>query len=51
MNEGYGVHMQKYGALEAGGTKMVCSIGDEYGNIFETNQYLLSIPTRIPNAT
>ena len=29
------------GALEAGGTKMVCAIGDENGNIFEQ----VSIPT------
>ena len=25
--------MKLYGALEAGGTKMVCAIGDENGNI------------------
>ena len=31
----------KLGALEAGGTKMVCAIGDETGKIFEQ----VSIPT------
>lgn len=30
------------GALEAGGTKMVCGIGDEYGHVFERE----SFPTR-----
>ena len=35
------------GALEAGGTKMVCAIGDENGNIFEQ----VSIPTEIPEIT
>ena len=30
-----------FGALEAGGTKMVCAIGDETGKIFEQ----ISIPT------
>ena len=33
--------MKYYGSLEAGGTKMVCAIGDEQGNILE----LISIPT------
>lgn len=37
----------KLGALEAGGTKMVCAIGDEYGNI--TNR--ISIPTETPDIT
>lgn len=36
-----------YGALEAGGTKMVCAIGDETGRIFER----ISIPTRTPEET
>ena len=36
-----------YGALEAGGTKMVCAIGDENGNILER----VSIPTRTPEET
>ena len=36
--------MKLYGALEAGGTKMVCAIGDENGNILER----ISIPTRTP---
>ncbi len=34
----------RLGALEAGGTKMVCAIGDEKGNIFEK----ISIPTLTP---
>ncbi len=36
-----------YGALEAGGTKMVCAIGDENGRILEQ----VSIPTRTPDET
>ena len=32
--------MKLYGALEAGGTKMVCAVGDENGNILER----ISIP-------
>ena len=36
-----------YGALEAGGTKMVCAIGDESGKIFEQ----VSIPTKTPEET
>lgn len=36
-----------YGALEAGGTKMVCAIGDETGKIYEQ----ISIPTRSPEET
>lgn len=36
-----------YGALEAGGTKMVCAIGDETGKIIEQ----ISIPTRTPAET
>ena len=36
-----------YGALEAGGTKMVCAIGDEQGNIL----HRVSIPTRTPAET
>ena len=36
-----------YGALEAGGTKMVCAIGTEDGKILEQ----CSIPTRIPEET
>lgn len=35
------------GALEAGGTKMVCAIGDENGNIYEQ----ISIPTKTPEET
>jgi len=35
------------GALEAGGTKMVCAIGDEKGNIIER----ISIPTETPEVT
>ena len=36
-----------YGALEAGGTKMVCAIGDETGKIYEQ----VSIPTTTPDET
>ena len=36
-----------YGALEAGGTKMVCAIGDETGKIIEQT----SIPTTTPEET
>lgn len=35
------------GALEAGGTKMVCAIGDEQGNITDR----ISIPTETPELT
>lgn len=37
----------RLGALEAGGTKMVCAIGDESGAIFER----ISIPTETPEIT
>ncbi len=37
----------RLGALEAGGTKMVCAIGDENGNVFER----ASFPTRMPEET
>ncbi|MDO5415787.1 MAG: ROK family protein [Lachnospiraceae bacterium] len=37
----------KLGALEAGGTKMVCAIGNENGEIFER----ISIPTLTPEET
>ena len=36
-----------YGALEAGGTKMVCAIGDENGKILEQ----ISVPTVTPEET
>lgn len=36
-----------YGALEAGGTKMVCAIGDENGHIIKQT----SIPTTMPDET
>ncbi|MCR5650332.1 MAG: ROK family protein [Lachnospiraceae bacterium] len=36
-----------YGALEAGGTKMVCAVGDETGKILER----VSIPTTDPEET
>ncbi len=39
--------MKLFGALEAGGTKMVCAIGDENGNILER----VSIPTGTPADT
>ena len=37
----------RLGALEAGGTKMVCAVGDEIGRIFEQT----SIPTETPEIT
>ena len=37
----------KFGALEAGGTKMVCAIGNENGEILER----ISIPTETPETT
>ncbi|MBD5460511.1 MAG: ROK family protein [Lachnospiraceae bacterium] len=37
----------RLGALEAGGTKMVCAIGDETGKVFER----ISMPTKIPEET
>ncbi len=39
--------MKLFGALEAGGTKMVCAIGDENGNILQR----VSIPTGTPADT
>lgn len=39
--------MKRFGALEAGGTKMVCAIGDENGNILQR----ISIPTGTPEDT
>lgn len=39
--------MKLYGALEAGGTKMVCAIGGEDGSIIRR----VSIPTRTPEKT
>ena len=36
-----------YGALEAGGTKMVCAVGNENGEILER----VSIPTVTPEET
>lgn len=36
-----------YGALEAGGTKMVCAVGDEDGNLLETKTF----PTLTPKET
>lgn len=36
-----------YGALEAGGTKMVCAVGDENGTILDR----MSIPTETPEIT
>lgn len=37
----------RLGALEAGGTKMVCALGDELGNVIER----ASFPTRMPEET
>lgn len=39
--------MPHFGALEAGGTKMVCAVGDENGTILER----ISLPTRTPEET
>lgn len=39
--------MQLFGALEAGGTKMVCAVSDGDGNILQR----ISIPTRDPEET
>lgn len=36
-----------YGALEAGGTKMVCAVLDTYGNVIKQE----TIPTTIPEET
>ncbi|MBR5992413.1 MAG: ROK family protein [Lachnospiraceae bacterium] len=37
----------RIGALEAGGTKMVCAVGDELGNIYDK----VTIPTETPDET
>lgn len=37
----------RIGGIEAGGTKMVCAIGDEKGELFER----VTIPTRLPEET
>lgn len=39
--------MKKYGALEAGGTKMVCAVTDDEGNIYDRT----SFPTQTPEET
>lgn len=39
--------MMLFGALEAGGTKMVCAVGDSEGNILDR----ISIPTEKPEVT
>ena len=39
--------MPCFGALEAGGTKMVCAVGSEDGKILER----ISLPTRTPENT
>lgn len=36
-----------YGAIEAGGTKFVCAVGDEKGNLFQKERFL----TRTPKET
>ena len=36
----------RLGALEAGGTKMVCSIGDEHGNVFSRVSYPTNSPKK-----
>lgn len=37
----------KLGAIEAGGTKFVCAVGNELGEVFER----ISIPTTAPEIT
>lgn len=37
----------RLGALEAGGTKMICAVGDETGKIFEK----ITVPTKSPEET
>lgn len=37
----------RIGGIEAGGTKMVCAVGDEKGELFER----VTIPTRLPEET
>ena len=39
--------MLHFGALEAGGTKMVCAVGNAQGQILER----ISLPTRDPENT
>ena len=39
--------MKRFGALEAGGTKMICAVGDETGRILER----VSLPTLTPAET
>ena len=39
--------MPLFGALEAGGTKMVCAVGNAQGQILDR----VSIPTRTPEET
>ena len=38
---------EMFGAIEAGGTKFVCAVGDERGNIIDR----LQIPTTVPEET
>jgi fructokinase len=42
-----GLFLMKLGAIEAGGTKFVCGIGNEYGEIFDR----ISFPTTTPEET
>lgn len=42
-----GVHIMRLAAIEAGGTKFICAIGDDLGNIFER----IVIPTTTPEET
>lgn len=41
------IKIMRLGAIEAGGTKMVCAIGDEAGTI----EQVISIPTELPEIT
>ena len=47
INESYLEEGNMLGAIEAGGTKFVCAVGDEKGNVVDQIQ----IPTTIPEKT
>jgi predicted NBD/HSP70 family sugar kinase len=47
INEKELTYMLHFGALEAGGTKMVCAVGNAQGQILER----ISLPTRDPENT
>ena len=47
MRDPAGTHERRYGAVEAGGTKFVCAVGDQDGRILDE----IRIETRAPAAT